>query len=157
MAGDSAGLGVKLLEGASAGANVLTSYSRARATRGQALYDAAMADLEAEDTRAVGRKAGARAEGRADRAVGTVRAKIAGRGFVTGKGTARDVTDAADFIGRLDALTIRENTNKAILAKRAEAGSYRMRAGSISPGAEAAGTLLGEASVLARRWRQEQE
>jgi hypothetical protein len=155
MSGDSSGLGVKLLEGASAGANVIGAYSRARATRGQALYDAAMADLEAEDIRGRGHTAAARQEARTERQVGRVKTQIAGRGFVTGVGTAAQLEEATDFIGRLDALTIRENTRRGILSKQAEAGGLRMRAGSISPGTEAAGTLIGEAGTLARRWREE--
>lgn len=144
-----------MLELASSGANVLGSYSRAGATRGQALYDAAMADLEAQSIRGAGNTAAARQEARTDRKVGTVKAKIAGRGFNTGAGTALAVQDATDFIGRLDALTIRENVGRDVIAKRAEAGGYRMRASSISPGREALGTLIGEAGSVARRWTQE--
>jgi hypothetical protein len=54
-----------------------------------------------------------------------VKTQIAGRGFTTGYGTSNDVQDATDFVGRLDALTIRENTQRAVLAKKAEAGGYR--------------------------------
>jgi hypothetical protein len=131
----------------------VATYTRSRATRGQAFYNAAMADLEAEDTRAVGYGKAAKVEGSADRAAGRVKAQVAGRGFTTGYGTASTLTDAADYAGRLDALTIRENTNKQITAKRAEAGGYRMQGDSISPGTEAAGTLLGAAGLLSRRWR----
>jgi hypothetical protein len=153
MAGDTAGLGVKLLEGASAGADVVSTYTNARAKRGQALYNATMADLEAEDARGVGNTKAAKAEGSADRAVGRVKAQIAGRGFTQGYGTAGDLETAADYAGRLDALTIRENTRKSVLAKRAEAQGFRGQAASISPGGEAMGTLIGQAGLLSRRWR----
>jgi hypothetical protein len=157
MAGASAGLGLKLLEGASAGANVASSYTRASATRGQALYNAAMADLEAEDTRSTGNTSAARKVSQSDRRTGNIKTQIAGRGFSTGKGTASDLQDASDFVGRLDALTIRENTEKKVLAKRAEAGSYRMRASSISPGNEALGTLIGESGNLYKRWTNQDD
>jgi hypothetical protein len=157
MAEKDSGLGVKFLEGASSGANVVGTYTRARAARGQALYDAAMADLEAADVRNVGNTRAARQEGRADRATGKVRTQVAGRGFTVGAGTARDLEDATDFISRLDALTIRENTRRADISKRAEAGSHRLRASSISPGGEAVGTLIGEAALVSRRWAQDKK
>jgi len=155
MAGDSAGIGVKMLEGVSAGAATLSTYTNARAKRGQALYNAAMADLEAEDTRGIGNTKAARVEGSADKAVGKVKAQIAGRGFTQGVGTARDLEDAADFVSRLDALTIRENTRRTVLSKKAESQGFSGQADSISPGGEATGTLIGQAGMLARRWRQE--
>lgn len=156
MSGDTAGLGVKLLEGASAGADVLSTYTNARARRGQALYNAAMADLEAEDARSRGNTKAARTEANADRQVGRVKAQIAGRGFTQGYGTANAITDATDFVSRLDALTIRQNTQREVLARRAEAGGYRMQADSINPGAEATGTLIGQATTLHRRWKREE-
>jgi hypothetical protein len=155
MAGDTAGLGVKLLEGASAGADVAATYTRSRATRGQALYNAAMADLEAQDTRNVGNSKAARVEGQYARVGAKSKTQIAGRGFNTGAGTANDIADATDFIGRLDALTIRQNTERAVISRRAESGSYRMTADSINPGVEATGTLIGEAGLLSRRWQRE--
>lgn len=154
MSGDAAGLGVKLLEGASAGADVVATYTRARATRGQALYNAAIADLEAEDARNVGNTKAARRVGETDRDTARIKTQIAGRGFSTGYGTASDVQDASDFVGRLDAITIRQNTERAVMAKRVEATGYRTQADSISPGAEATGTLIGQAASLHRRWRK---
>lgn len=154
MSGDAAGLGVKLLEGASAGADVVSTYTRARATRGQALYNAAMADLEAEDARNRGNTKAAKHEANVDRATGRTRTQIAGRGFTTGYGTAAQLQDATDFIGRMDALTIRQNTERDVIAKRAEAGGYRLQASSVSPSGEAMGTLIGHAGTLARRWQE---
>lgn len=149
-------LGTKMLEGASAGANVLGAYTRGKAARGQAFYNAAMADIEAADVRNVGNSAAARAEGKTDGKVGSVKAKVAGRGFNAHAGTANTVADATDFVGRLDALMIRENTRRAVIGKRTEADGHRLRADSISPGTEAAGTLIGESGLLARRWSQQE-
>jgi hypothetical protein len=154
MPGVTPEMGTKILEGTSAGANVLQTYTRARATRGQALYNAAMADLEAQDTRNVGNSKAAKVEGQYARVGAKSKTQIAGRGFNTGAGTANDIADATDFIGRLDALTIRQNTERAVISKRAESGSYRMTADSINPGVEATGTLIGEAGLLSRRWQQ---
>jgi len=144
----------RMLEATSAGAQVLSTYTNARAKRGQAFYNAVMAELEAEDARSRGNTKAARAEGQADRAVGAVKTQIAGRGFTTGYGTASAVQDSADFVTRLDALTIRHNTEKEVRARRAEADGYRLQGQSISPGTEAAGTLIGQAGMLARRWQK---
>ena len=153
MSGDVSGLGVKMLEGFSAGADVISTYTNARAKRGQAFYNATMAELEAEDKRGIGNTAAARTEANADRATGGVRAQVAGRGFTAGgSATAVALEDTADFMTRLDALTIRRNTEREVIAKRAEAEGYRGQGRSISPGTEAAGTLIGSAGLLARRW-----
>lgn len=154
MPGVTPEMGTKILEGASAGANVATTYTRASATRGQALYNAAMADLEAQDVRNVGNSKAAKIEGDYARVGAKTKTQIAGRGFNTGAGTANDIADATDFIGRLDALTTRQNTERAVMAKRAEAGGYRMTADSQNPGLAATGTLIGEAGLLARRWQK---
>ena len=146
---------VKMLEGASAGANVATTYTRASATRGQALYNAAMAELEAQDVRNVGNSKAAKVQGEYARVGANTKTQLAGRGFVTNSGTANDIQDATDFIGRLDALTVRQNTQRAVMAKQAEAGQYRGAADSTSPGLEAAGTLIGDAGLLARRWKKD--
>jgi hypothetical protein len=116
MSGGNPETAVKMLEGVSAGADTLSTYTNSRAKKGQALYNA-------------------------------------GRGFQGGVGTAATLEDATDYASRLDALTIRENTNKAVMAKRAEAGGYRNQADSINPGADAAGTMIGHAGLLARRWQ----
>lgn len=143
-----------MLELASSGAQVASTYTNARAKRGQAFYNATMAELEAQDTRNVGNSRAAKAGAQTDRNVGAVKTQIAGRGFTTGYGTANALQDATDFVGRLDALTIRENTQRAVIAKRAEAGGYRAQGDSISPGTEALGTLIGEAGTVARRWQK---
>jgi hypothetical protein len=153
MSGGNPETAVKMLEGVSAGADTLSTYTNSRAKKGQALYNAAMAELEAEDARGVGNSKAARVAGQADSAVAKVRTQIAGRGFQGGVGTAATLEDATDYASRLDALTIRENTNKAVMAKRAEAGGYRNQADSINPGADAAGTMIGHAGLLARRWQ----
>jgi hypothetical protein len=142
-----------MLEGASAGADVATTYTRAVATRGQALYNAAMADLEAEDTRNVGNSKAAKVEGQYERIGANTKTQLAGRGFVTNSGTGNAVQDATDFIGKLDALTVRQNTQRAVMSKEAEADSYRGTADSNSPGLAAVGTLIGQAGLLSRRWQ----
>lgn len=152
MSGDN--LGLKILEATSSGASVVSSYTRARATRGQALYDAAMLDLQAADARNIGNTEAARYEGQTDRKVGRVRTEIAGRGFAGGA-TADAQIDATDFVGRLDALTLRENARRKVAGLQGAAAGKRMEAGSISPSGEAIGTLVGQAGLLSRRWNKE--
>jgi hypothetical protein len=53
MSGGNPETAVKMLEGVSAGADTLSTYTNSRAKKGQALYNAAMAELEAEDARGV--------------------------------------------------------------------------------------------------------
>lgn len=146
--------GLKFLEVSEIFSGSAAAYTRARSRRSAALYNEKAATAEAEDAREVGNSAAARRTAEGDRQKGTVRARAAGRGFTRGVGTAGDVEAGADLMTRLDALTIRENTSKQVLAKRLEAGSYRMAAASEDPESEAIGTALGGAARVARRWTE---
>lgn len=153
MSGEDSGL--KFMEGAAAGSNVVNSYNAARLQRTAAMYNAEAADAMAADAKSRGGTASARQLARTSRAVGRVRAQIAGRGFTTGAGTAGDLEDATDFIGRLDAATIRANARREALGHQLGASGSRLRASSYSPTGAAVGTAIGEASRVHRRWYEE--
>lgn len=155
MSGDT-GFGLKMLEGVASGTRVLDAYGQARAARSQSFYDAALADAEAADARNRGATEAAAAEARAQRGVGRVKTQVAGRGF-TRKGTAAALTDATDFMGQLDALTIRENARREMLGHSLRSDNLRRRGRSIRPGVEAFGTFIGESALVANRWRQRAE
>jgi hypothetical protein len=154
MSGES-GPGLKFLEGAAAFSKVASAHTRASGQRTAALMEAAIADAEAADARSRGGTNAARQEARTDRAVGKVRTQVAGRGFAVGVGTAGDLEAGTDLIGRLDAATIRENSRRESSRYELRASNARARAGSISPGRDAFGTLIGEAALLGNRWATE--
>jgi hypothetical protein len=144
---------LKRLEMAGVAVDTFSAYSGAKRARGEAKYAAALADLQAHEAQGRGATNAARSLAKTRKNKGSIRATLAARGFEVGAyGTAADLETATDLVGMLDAFTILDNSEKEAYGRRARSGQLRARADSISPVGEAAGTLIGDASVVARRW-----
>lgn len=132
-------------------------------------YNAAVADLQAEDVIARGGEEESRFRQTIRATIGSQRAGIAAAGVDVGFGSAVDVQEDAAFLGELDALTLRTNAMREAWGYRVQAEDIRRRAqitrregvqleaaGRERQGAArlgAAGTLVGAgASLLEQRY-----
>lgn len=87
---------------------------------------------------------------------GRQRAAMAARGVDLGEGSALNILTDTDYMGEIDALTIRDNANREAWAFRsagandtANAGLLSTRASNESPGREAFTSLISSASKVA--------
>lgn len=150
-------LALQGLQATAAASDAFGSYSAARAARSQALTDAMLAEVAAADAmnRAATEAAGVQAKG--IRRAATSRAQAAGSGFTTGVGTAGAVEGAGRFFAELEAAAIRERGRREALGEQTAAGFARAKAKSISPWADAAGSLLGSAAKVGEYWARRKE
>lgn len=127
-------------------------------------YNAAVADLQAQDAVARGAEEESRFRTQVRGAIGAQRAGFAASNIDVGYGSAVDVQADAAYLGELDALTIRTNAKREAwgfniqgedLRRRAQIarkeGVYQAQAGQAfrsGAGLAAAGTILGGAGSL---------
>jgi hypothetical protein len=109
-----------------------SGYSSASAIKAQGNYKSAAANanaklsnLQAEDAIARGDKA-VMDHGKAVRAlIGKQRANFAGQGIDVGSGSAAAFQNESDFLGSLDALTLKNNAARESLGYRIQGINYR--------------------------------
>ncbi len=152
MSGITPEMALFTMQATSAASDAVSKYSSARAARTQARVDASLADVEASDALNRAATDAARVQARGRRNAGSVRSQAAGSGFTTGAGTAADMESAAEFLAGLDAATIREQGRREALGHETRAAMSRAEAKSISPWADATGSLIGGASKVAGYW-----
>ena len=125
-------------------------------------YNAAVADLQAEDALVRGAEEESRFRTSVRGLIGKQRAGFAGQGVEVGSGSAADVQADAAFLGELDARQIRANAQREAWGYRVEAADRRMGADVARRGGQAAqtaarwgaaGTVLGGSSLLLDRYR----
>lgn len=87
------------------------------------------------------------------------RARLAASGVDLGEGSAAEVVASTDIAKELDMQTTQSNALAAAWGYRTqgmnstnEAAAKRATAGAVSPGMQAAGTLLGSAGAVAQSW-----
>jgi hypothetical protein len=124
--------------------------------------NASMMEFEAQSTLAAGQKEAGRYSMQAGQAKSQRLVSQAARGVVGGVGSAAEVIASNDVVKQIDMLTINANSVRAAEAQRmqaqnvrtqgamagVQANNLRASAGSISPLAGTAGTLLGGAGQL---------
>ena len=91
-------------------------------------YNAAVADIQAEDALLRGQLDEQRFRGQVRGAVGAQRAGFAGGNIDVSSGSAVDVQADAAYLGELDALTIRTNAKREAWGYKVEATDLRKRA-----------------------------
>lgn len=86
-------------------------------------------------------------------------AALAARGIDIGEGSALNVLTSTDYMGEIDALTIRDNAAKDVWGLKQQASNYRTnaelldwRANQQSPIKDAFSTLLTGAGAVSRSW-----
>lgn len=140
------------MQATAAATSAFGAYSSARAARTQARVNAMMADVAAQDAMNRAATEAAKAGTRGLRRSASIRAQAAGSGFTAGVGTAGQLEGAARFLADLDAATIRESGRREALGHSTKAAFSRAQAGSLSPWADAAGSLIGSAAKYGAYW-----
>lgn len=89
----------------------------------------------------------------------TQRAALAANGVVLDEGSAQNIMDTTDYFANRDMDTIQANAVRAAFGHKTQALNMRMQAGSqragaamISPGMQAASSLIGGAGSVASNW-----
>jgi hypothetical protein len=154
------------LTAAGAGMSVMGAYGKAGSTQAAYEYQAQVAqnnaiaaEWQAQDAITRGQVAEARQRMNTAQLKGTQRASLAARGLDLGEGSALNILTDTDYMGELDALTIRDNAAREAWGYRenakgamSDAAMMRMRASAESPAMAATGSLLSGATSVASSW-----
>jgi len=121
--------------------------------------NADIADQQASDALVRGERAEGQVRMRTASLKGAQRARFAAAGLDLNEGSPLSILMDTDYMGELDALTVRDNASREAWALRETARTGRMnadflhwRAGQESPGRAAATSLLGSAGSVASSW-----
>lgn len=121
--------------------------------------NAKIAEWQAQDALARGSKAEQAQRLKTAQLRSSQRAGFAARGVALDEGSALNILQDTEYMGELDALTIRDNTAKEAWALRNQAAGYssdasmlQSRANTISPSSAAFDTLLTGAGQVASSW-----
>jgi hypothetical protein len=142
------------LQATSAASSAVGAYSSARAARTQGRINAMMAEVEAADALSRSASEAAKVQSKGRRAAGRSRAEAAGSGFTTGVGTAGNIESSVQFLADLDAAAIRESGRREAVGYQTQAAFSRAQAGSVSPWADAGGSLVGSAAKVGGYWAE---
>lgn len=148
------------------GTQALSSFSSAKAQQsalnaqaGMSDANAQLAEVNAQDAIAQGERDVARSEMQTAQAKGSQRAALAANGVDVTQGSPSDILSTTDYVGQMDANTIRDNALRTAWGYRTQGINYqgdaalkRAGASSVSPVASAANTLLTGAGQVASNW-----
>lgn len=154
------------LQVAGAANTVLGSYNQSKAAKAAYEYQAAvqrnnaqLAEWQAQDAIARGQKAEQSQRLKVAQLKSTQRAGFAARGVALDEGSALNILNDTDYMGNLDALTLRDNAAKEAWGYRtqganaaSDAALLSGRAEAESPFGAAASSLLTGAGAVASSW-----
>lgn len=154
------------LQGVGAAASAYGAYSKSSADKSALEYQAAvarnnqqMATWQSEDALARGQTAVNQHQLKVAQLRGTQRASLAAHGIDLGQDSALDILSDTEYMGKIDANTIIDNSNKEAWTFRNQAANYGANAGllalrsdSESPWGAAGGSLLTSAGSVAKSW-----
>lgn len=154
---------------AGASANVFSTYNKAKSQQASYAYMAAIArrnaqiaQYQASDAIRTGQIEEGNFDLKAAAMLSDQRASMAANGVDLGEGSPNDVLTTTKFMGERDALQIHDNAMKAAWGYETQANNfltdadaYSAQKKAISPGWEAAGSLLTGASNVSSSWTAE--
>lgn len=121
--------------------------------------NAQVAEWQASDAITRGQRAEQTQRLKAAQLKGTQRAALAARGVAIDSGSPLAILQDTDYMGEVDALTIRDNAEREAWGYRTQARNYAndasmlsARAAAESPSGAAFGSLLGSAGTVASSW-----
>lgn len=154
------------LQGLGVGASAFGSYNLATAQKGALNYEAsvannnaALAEYQAQVTAQVGANQQFVSGLKYGQAFGDQRAALAASGVDLGSGSAVEGLATTKYMGKVDQLTIQNNTANQIWAEKTQAQGYtseaafdKAGANSINPVLSGATSLLSGAGTVASSW-----
>lgn len=121
--------------------------------------NAKMAELQAQSEIASGQREEQKVRLNTAQLKGAQRASMAANGIDLGEGTANQIQTSTDYMGEVDALTVRQNAVKNASDARMQGANYqneartdRATARAINPSNAAFSSLLGTASDVSAKW-----
>jgi hypothetical protein len=156
----------QLIQFAAAGMQAVGSAQAARAQRNAARYSAAVSRSNAQiaewQARSIVEKGNRELSAqrlRTAQALSAQRTRLAANGIAVDEGSALNLLHDTEYLGELDANTIKDNTAREEWGARVQQTSYLndaemadSTADGISPGFAAATSLLGNAGQVASSW-----
>lgn len=154
------------LQAAGATSSIFGAFSKSSAEKAAYEYQAKVAEnnalaaeWQAQDAIVRGQAAEAQQRMKTAQLKSTQRASLAARGIDLGEGSALNILTDTDYMGELDALTIRNNAAREAWGARERARGamtdselLSMRAGMVNPVGAATGALLSGAGSVASGW-----
>lgn len=151
-----AGMGLQAMNAYNQSENAKAAYEYQAAVQRN---NAMLAEWQAQDEIRRGQDEELAVRRRTAQLKGSQRASLAARGLDISDGSALNLLTDTDYMGEVDALTVRDNAAKKVYATRqqaagftAEAGMMKFRADSENPMMAAGTSLLSNAGAVADRW-----
>lgn len=155
-----------VLQAVGAGAQAMGAYRASQAAKAAAKYNAAVsrnnaqiAQWQAQSILAKGARDEQAQRLRTAALKGSQRARLAANGVDLTQGSALRILQDTDYLGEMDALTIRDNAAMDAWGARTQANNflnessmYGAQADSISPSGAAVSSLLGSSGQVAASW-----
>lgn len=145
-------LAVMGLQGAGLASSVVGSYYSAKSQKNALGLQADLAEYQAQNALVQGEREEQRSRLSTANLKSTQRASLAANGVDLGEGSAARVLTSTDYLGEVDAQTIKRNAILNAWGYRTEATMKRASADSISPGLSAFTSFLGSGTQVASSW-----
>lgn len=143
----------------SAGTQAASQQSALETQAQTAANNAELSRIQADDALASGGNSESNSRMQTAGLKGSQRAALAANGVVLGEGSALDLLTSTDYMGEVDALTIRDNAAKQAWGYNIQADNYLTNsaqlsksASSIDPGKAAGTSLLTGATQVGSQW-----
>lgn len=130
------------------------AYTNAQNAQRVNRMNAQIADMHATDALRRGKNEEFAHRQKVQQLKSSQRASFASRGVALDEGSPLAVLVSTDYMGEVDAATIRENASREAWGYRVGASNYRAAANARSPLLEAGNTLLTGAGSVASKWYQ---
>ena len=140
------------MQAAGAASSVVGSYYSAQSQKSTLGLQADLDEYQAQNALLQGEREEQKARLSTAQLKSSQRANMAANGVDLAQGSAAQVLTSTDYLGEVDAQTIKANALKQALGYRVDATMKRAQADSISPGMAAFTTLLGSGAQVASSW-----
>lgn len=140
------------LQAAGAFTGAAGAYKQSKSNQQALKTQAAVAEYQAKDAERRGALSFNKHRLQVAQMKGTQTASLAARGLALDEGSALNILMDTDYMGEVDAATIKDNTAKEAWALRTNASQLRQRAKDEMPLLTAGTSLLGSAGSVAKSW-----
>lgn len=147
-----AGPAVLGMQAAGALSSVVGSYYSAKSQKSSLGLQADLEEYQAQNALVQGEREEQKVRMSTAQLKSSQRASMAANGVDLAQGSAAQVLTSTDYMGEIDAQTVRSNALKQAFGYRVDARMKRAQADSISPGMAAFTTLLGSGGQVASSW-----
>lgn len=138
-------------------AQTVGSFANARYEKQTNRVNAQIAEMQAQDAIQRGKSDEAKHRAKVQQTKSSQRASFAANGVALDEGSPLAVLVSTDYVGEVDAATIRENASREAWGHSVKASNYRAAADASNPYLAGSSTLLTGAGTVADKWYQYKE